>query len=90
MDYRPALSFDRLVIAPKRHLILKARRLAIQELAQYPFVMSWKGSKTRDLIERAFEQKGLPCQITLETGGWEVIKQYVTRPRDCRGPLILH
>ena len=39
--------------------------------------MPWKGSTTRQLVERAFDAAGLRYQIVLEAGGTEIIKRYV-------------
>ena len=77
MSYRASLSFDRVLVAPRGHPILRARRISIEALAQYPFVMPWPRSTTRRLVEAALETAGRPCRIALEAGGWEIVKRYV-------------
>ncbi len=75
--YRPSLSFDRVVVAPRRHPILRGRKISLEALARYPFVMPWPRSTTRRLVEAALERAGHPCRIALEAGGWEIVKRYV-------------
>lgn len=78
MWYRASRTFDRVVIAPKGHPLLRTRKIALETLAQYPLVMPWPRSSTRRLVEGALAMKGLPCRIALEAGGWEIVKRYVT------------
>jgi DNA-binding transcriptional LysR family regulator len=77
MWYRASLTFDRVVVAPKGHPILRARKINLEALARYPFVMPWPRSTTRRLVEGALEMQGLPCRVALEAGGWEIVKRYV-------------
>lgn len=75
--YRPWRTFDRVLIAPKGHPVLKTKRLTLTALADHPFVMPWLHSTTRGLLERAFQEHGLRYRVVVEAGGWEVIKHYV-------------
>jgi LysR family cys regulon transcriptional activator len=75
--YKPWKTFERVLIAPKGHPALKVQRITLKELSQHAFIMPRRGSVTRQLVEQAFEQAGLRCEITLEAGGLEIIKRYV-------------
>jgi DNA-binding transcriptional LysR family regulator len=77
LSYRPSRTFERVVIAPKGHPLAKQGRLSLKVLAPHPLVMPWRQSATRQIVERAFDQAGLRCQVVLEAGGIEVIKRYV-------------
>ncbi len=77
LEYRPALTFDRLVIAPRGHAALRASRPTVPDLARHPFVMPWPRSTTRRLVERAFRARGLEPEVAVEAGGWAIIKRYV-------------
>ncbi|MBI3615190.1 MAG: LysR family transcriptional regulator [Candidatus Omnitrophica bacterium] len=74
--YRPSRTFDRMVIAPKGHPVFGQGRITLKVLGQYPLIMPWKGSTTRQLVERAFEEARISYQIGLEAGGIEIIKRY--------------
>lgn len=77
MTYLRFLTCDRVLICPRGHPARSMRALTLENLSRYRFVMPWKESETRTLIERALESRGLPCNIALEAGGWEIIKRYV-------------
>jgi DNA-binding transcriptional LysR family regulator len=77
ITYRPCLTFDRVVIAPRGHLLKGVRRLSLKALAAERFVMPWASSTTRGLVESALAKEGLSPQVALEAGGWEVVKRYV-------------
>jgi DNA-binding transcriptional LysR family regulator len=70
-------TFDRVVMAPRNHPVLRAARPTLAELARYPWVMPWPRSTTRRLVERALDTAGLRARVALEAGGWEIIKRYV-------------
>ena len=75
--YLPFLTSDRVLIGPRNHPVARTRSITLEGLSKYPFVLPWKQSVTRSLIERAFEERGLPLNVALEAGGWEIIKRYV-------------
>jgi molybdate transport repressor ModE-like protein len=77
LEYRPALTFDRVVVAPRAHPVLRPGRPTLDALARYPWVMPWPRSTTRRLVERALEAARLEARVALEAGGWEIIKRYV-------------
>lgn len=77
MTYLPFLTCDRMLISPRNHPVTRVRTLTLEALSRHRFVMPWKLSSTRRLIERSFEERGLPCNVALEAGGWEIIKRYV-------------
>jgi len=65
-------------VAPDHHL---TRRDAIffRELADEPFIMKDKGSGTRKLVDRLFEQNNCTPNILMEVSNAEFIKQLVQR-----------
>jgi len=77
ISLRPFRAFERTLVAPKNHPILRSRKLGLDSLARHPFVMPGPRSSTRRIVEGALEAKGLPCQVALEAGGWEIVKRYV-------------
>lgn len=77
MLYHPFLTCDRVLLCPRSHSLNRAKSVTLEALSKFRLVMPWKESITRRLIERAFEDRGLPCNVALEAGGWEIIKRYV-------------
>jgi DNA-binding transcriptional LysR family regulator len=68
---RPFRAFERTLIAPKNHALLRSRKIELDSLARYPFVMPGPRSSTRRIVEGALEAKGLACRVALEAGGWK-------------------
>jgi DNA-binding transcriptional LysR family regulator len=75
-DFHPFITRDRVLIAPPGHPAL-TRRPTPETLSSHAFVLPRKGSTTRSLIEGAFARAGLELRISVEAGGWEIVKRYV-------------
>lgn len=67
---------DRMLIAPRNHPLHRAKTLTLEALSRYPFILPRSGSTTRKVIEGAFAERNLSLEISLEAGGWEIIKRY--------------
>jgi len=75
-EFVPFITRDRVLIAPPGHPIF-SRRPTPETLSRQAFVLPPKGSTTRSLIEGAFAGAGLELRISVEAGGWEIVKRYV-------------
>ena len=49
-----------------------------RDISKYPLILPPRHLSTWRLVEYAFAQEGLPYEVKLEVGGWEVIKRYVS------------
>ena len=77
IEYRPFARFSRILIAPKGHPLSKKRSIRLKDIAAYPLIIPPKGSNTRAIIDRVFEQKRLKYKIAMEVTGKAAIKTYV-------------
>src|SRR5205085_8720864 len=59
------------------HPIARRRRVTLTEISKYPLIMPPRHLSTWRQVEMVFLQHGLPYEVRLEMGGWEVIKRYV-------------
>jgi DNA-binding transcriptional LysR family regulator len=75
-EFQPLITSPRTLIARRGHPVL-GRPITIEALARHAFVLPRKGSTTRALIEGAFAGAGLSLRISVEAGGWEIVKRYV-------------
>ena len=75
-EFLPFIVSDRVLIARRGHPLFR-RPITIADLARHSFVLPRKGSTTRSLIDGAFAAEGLPLRISVEAGGWEIVKRYV-------------
>lgn len=75
----PLRDVPRVIVTSRREDPMLPRRPSLGDLAERPFVLPWRGSTTRALLESAFAGQGLTCRVALEAGGWEAVKLYVTQ-----------
>ena len=73
----PCYGWNRCVIAPPDHPILKKKSLTIEEIARHPIITYDTAFTGRSQINRAFESKGLKPNVILTAIDSDVIKTYV-------------
>ena len=77
LSYEPVQRFEQMLITPPGHPLSRASRLELAQIAQYPLILPPRRQVTWRLVDRVFQQQRVPYSVSLEVGGWEVIKQYV-------------
>jgi DNA-binding transcriptional LysR family regulator len=75
--YLPAFSYPNYLITPLDHPLTRVEDITLQRISAYGLILPPRHLTTWRIIERAFQQNGLPLNVKLEAGGWEVIKKYV-------------
>ncbi len=73
----PCYQWNRCVIAPPGHPILKEKTLTLEAIARYPIVTYDFAFAGRSLINKAFEARGLKPNVVLTALDSDVIKTYV-------------
>jgi LysR family cys regulon transcriptional activator len=73
----PVYQWNRCVVVPARHPLLKAGPLTLEKLARYPIVTYDFAFANRSLVEKAFESRGLHANVVLTALDSDVIKTYV-------------
>jgi LysR family cys regulon transcriptional activator len=73
----PVYQWNRAVVVPPRHPLLKKLPLTIEALAQYPIVTYDFAFANRSLVQKAFESRGLKPNVVLTALDSDVIKTYV-------------
>lgn len=73
----PVYQWNRCVVVPARHPLLKAKPLTLDRLAAYPIVTYDFAFANRSLVEKAFESRGLQANVVLTALDSDVIKTYV-------------
>jgi LysR family cys regulon transcriptional activator len=73
----PCYGWNRCVIAPPRHPILKEKTLTLEKIAEYPIITYDFAFTGRSRINRAFETRGLKPNVVLTAIDSDVIKTYV-------------
>lgn len=73
----PCYQWNRCVIAPKKHPILGARPLTLEEIAKWPVITYDSAFTGRSQINKAFVGRGLKPNVVLTAIDSDVIKTYV-------------
>jgi len=81
IEYTPVVSYDPMLITPKAHpLAEKAARgeeVTLADVSQFGLILPPAHLSTWRIVKYVFQQHNLTFTVTLEAGGWEVIKKYV-------------
>ena len=77
ISYRPVYSFEPALIMPIGHDLADRKRVRIEDIAPYGLILPPRRLTTWRMVDRVFQQHEVPFNVTLEVGGWEVIKRYV-------------
>jgi len=70
-DYKPAL------IMQKGHPLEEKTDITLEDISPYGLILPPRHLSTWNVIDLVFQQHGLPYNVVMEVGGWEVIKRYV-------------
>jgi LysR family cys regulon transcriptional activator len=73
----PVFQWNRCVVVPPKHPLLKKGALTLESLAEHPIVTYDMAFANRSLVQKAFAARGLQPNIVLSALDSDVIKTYV-------------
>lgn len=73
----PCYEWNRCVVMPPRHPLLRKKTIKIEDLAEYPIITYDFAFTGRSKINKAFEAKGLSPNVVLTAIDSDIIKTYV-------------
>ena len=77
--YHPVFYYNPVLITPLDHPLAGRSHVTLEDIAQYDLVLPPRYLSTWGLVKSVFQQYNIPHRVTLEAGGWEVIKKYVEK-----------
>jgi len=77
IEYRPIFSYDTVLITAKDHPLTKKKTVTLKDISPHGLILPPRHLSTWRVVDLVFQQHSLPYNVTLEAGGWEVIKKYV-------------
>ena len=77
LSYVPVYSFQPMLITPRDHPLARTPRLTLEDISKHGLILPPQRQVTWRLVDLVFQQARVPYTVSLEVGGWEVIKQYV-------------
>lgn len=77
IDYRPVVTYNPTLITPVDHPLAQKKRVTLADISPYGLILPPRHLSTWRIVDLVFQQHNLSYNISLEAGGWEVIKKYV-------------
>ena len=77
INYQPVVSFNPTLIMPIGHPLAAMDKPSLKDISPYGLVLPPRHLSTWRMVDLVFRQHSLEYQVSLEAGGWEVIKRYV-------------
>ena len=65
-----------LVVVPRTHRLARKRRVALADLARERLIVPPANRPHRQFIARALDAAGVPWEVAVEAGGWELMLNY--------------
>lgn len=77
ITYQPVVTFDPALIVPLGHPLASHPGVTLEDISHYGLILPPRHLSTWRMVKFVFQQHHLNFTVTLEAGGWEVIKKYV-------------
>jgi DNA-binding transcriptional LysR family regulator len=77
ISYQPIYTYDTVLIAPTRHPLASIPEPTLADISPHGLILPPRHLSTWGVVDVVFRQHNLDYTVTLEAGGWEVIKKYV-------------
>lgn len=75
--YVPLFDYETTLIAACNHPIAEIEQPTLADIGEYGLILPPRHLATWGIVELVFQQHHVDYSVTLEAGGWEVIKRYV-------------
>jgi DNA-binding transcriptional LysR family regulator len=77
IEYSPVVTYDPVLITPPDHPLAQKKKVTLEDISPYGLILPPRHLSTWRVVNLVFTQYNLNYRVTLEAGGWEVIKKYV-------------
>ena len=77
--YRPIFTYPTVLITPGDHPLAALESVTLDDIAPYGLILPPRHLSTWRIVDIVFQQHKVEYRVTIEAGGWEVIKRYVAR-----------
>ncbi len=75
--YHPVVDHKTVLITPLDHPLTKLEKVTLADISPYGLILPPRHLSTWRMVDLVFKQHNASYNVTLEAGGWEVIKTYV-------------
>lgn len=78
VEYHPFVSYAPVLITPRGHPLSKLKQVTLEDIGNYGLVLPSSQFSSWRMVKMVFALNGVNYKIVLETGGWEIVKRYVS------------
>lgn len=75
--YRPIFTYNPVLITPEGHPLADIENVTLDDISPHGLILPPHHLSTWRVVDMAFRQQNLSFHVSLEAGGWEIIKKYV-------------
>ncbi|MEJ1384399.1 MAG: LysR family transcriptional regulator [Candidatus Sedimenticola sp. (ex Thyasira tokunagai)] len=75
--YKPLVTYAPALIVPENHPLADKKQITLEDITPYGLILPPPSLTTWGMVDLVFRQHELKLKVSLEAGGWEVIKKYV-------------
>jgi DNA-binding transcriptional LysR family regulator len=77
VTYKPVVNYSPVLITPLDHPLANKENIQLHDISPYGLILPPHHLSTWRMVDLVFKQHNASYNVTLEAGGWEVIKKYV-------------
>ena len=77
IHYHPIFQFNPVLITPLGHPLSEFTEISLKDIGPHGLILPPRHLSTWRMVDMVFQQHNINYTVTLEAGGWEVIKKYV-------------
>ncbi len=77
IGYHSIFTYNTVLITARDHPLAKKQNVRLQDVSPYGLILPPRHLSTWRMVDLVFNQHDVKYTVTLEAGGWEVIKKYV-------------
>ena len=77
VSYHHVFNFYPTLITPLDHPLANRDQVTLEDIAEYDLILPPRYLSTWGIVKSVFQQYNIKHKVTLEAGGWAVIKKYV-------------
>lgn len=77
MVFEPLFEYQPVLITPPGHPLAGKKNISLKDISPFGLILPPRELSTWRKVDKIFSEHDIPYQVSMEVGGWEVIKKYV-------------
>ncbi len=75
--YKSFAAFNSILLVPEGHPLTQKAQVTLEDISPYGLILPPRNQSTWRMIDTVFRQQNVPYAVSMEAGGWEIVKKYV-------------